>query len=173
MHKAIFVPLHTRLADSQMNFQHNEIVAKREKQKHMEIAMEKSKNKRQKIKDKVQHDVKNRRERLSKTKFPLTTPLTRQALRDELQSDDGSVHHRFARTFPNLVQKKEDTYKAEIHRMKHQELPALQRIVDQYAEQFGTTADATAEKLWSDTMYPVETSVTLETTQGAVKTDTN
>ena len=122
-----------------MDFQHAEIVAKREKIKQMTSSIKVDADMRQnKIRASTKLASTKRAELTKQEVLVLQMPTNKYALQDELQDD--FIRDRFATEWLALVQTKQSLYQAETTRMQQQTLPILQRIIQRYTKQFGAVA---------------------------------
>ena len=122
----------------------------------MEGSVEAAANKRQKVLREITKVIADRRVLLQKSADEFTFNAPPHAFQDELQDD--VIRERFSNEFLRLVQKKEQMYKDEMDRMQQQVLPAMQRIIERYSEQFGVApameldpAEATPESTMETT----------------------
>lgn len=122
---------------AQVDFQHAEVVAKREKIKQMTNTIKAEAETRQNKIRSSKNLAATKREELKKQQaLCLQTPTNKDALQKELQDD--FIRERFATEWLALVQTKQGLYQAETTRMHEQTLPILQHFVQRYTKKFGT-----------------------------------
>ena len=130
----------------QVSFQHAEIVTKREKIKQMRDSIQAEAQVRQKKIRDTSKLVVDRRGKIAKREAMVLDITPKYALQNAVEDD--VIRDRFAEKWALLVQKKEALYLNETTRMQQQLLPALERVLQQYAKQFGAspTDESTADE---------------------------